>query len=334
MQRDHLRSGPLKEFFVKIGGLTVVGPSTMEPFSLNLFTLRAKGMYWSLCQIFGEDAKTTMPTHYMLMIAHILNPSLAVTFDFTPYLTDAIHARLIGIKIVKVDIPFGSYSLLMHMLLFKGAHYFAKEMDLVKEKDGEEMLVQLWSIILSWDKEDASYLKFLRCFASRLRILLCPQNPRIPKALLEFLRPKEFTEDIKIVHNWGDIYLYLFSNMFRFYGFRGTPYLLPYQVPLKIGIAKVLRQIGGSQEAKLMNRGKGTVFPTVTIAHQFVITKGGWKHFNDFFQPYRLSTTVSRFIDPKDFFNGMFRKRVVCKGRAYQFHFHEDLIKNEFNLDE
>lgn len=49
VQKDHLRSGPLKEFFVKIGGLTVVGPSTMEPFSLNLFTLRAKGMYWSLC---------------------------------------------------------------------------------------------------------------------------------------------------------------------------------------------------------------------------------------------------------------------------------------------
>lgn len=48
-QRDHLRSGPLKEFFVKIGGLTVVGPSTMEPFSLNLFNLRAKGMYWALC---------------------------------------------------------------------------------------------------------------------------------------------------------------------------------------------------------------------------------------------------------------------------------------------
>lgn len=69
VQRDHLRSGPLKDFFVKIGGLTIVGPSTMEPFSLNIFTLRAKGMYWSLCHIFGEDAKTTMPTHYMLMIA-------------------------------------------------------------------------------------------------------------------------------------------------------------------------------------------------------------------------------------------------------------------------
>lgn len=47
-QRDHLRSGPLKEFFAKIGGLTLVGPSTMEPFPMNLFTSRAKGIYWSL----------------------------------------------------------------------------------------------------------------------------------------------------------------------------------------------------------------------------------------------------------------------------------------------
>lgn len=44
-QRNHLRNGPLKEFFVKIGGMTVVGPNTMDPFSLNWFTLRAKGLF-------------------------------------------------------------------------------------------------------------------------------------------------------------------------------------------------------------------------------------------------------------------------------------------------
>lgn len=41
----------------------------MEPFSLNLFTLKAKGMYRALCQIFGEDAERNMVTHYMVMIA-------------------------------------------------------------------------------------------------------------------------------------------------------------------------------------------------------------------------------------------------------------------------
>lgn len=171
-----------------------------------------------------------------------------MTFDFAPYLIDAIHDGLIGIKNAKVDRPFGWYSLLMHMFLFKGVEFFPNEMDLLKEKDGEEMPIQLWSIILSWDREDTSYLKLDRFFTSRLRILMCPQNPRIPKALLEFLRPKEFAEDIKIVHNWGDIYLYPVSTMFKVFGFRGTPYLLLYQVPLKIGIAEVLRQIGGCRK--------------------------------------------------------------------------------------
>lgn len=200
----------------------------MEPFSLNWFTLRAKGLYWSLCQIFGEDVEVNMPTHYMLMIAQILNPSLAVTFDYAPYITDAIHEGLIGIKNAKVDRPFGWYSLLMHLFLFKGGDYFAIEMDLVKEKDGEKMPVQLWSTVLSWDREDASYLKFDKCFGSKIRILLCLENPRIPKALFEFLRPKEFAKEIKIVHNWGDIYFYPVSIVFKVYSFRGTPFLLPY----------------------------------------------------------------------------------------------------------
>lgn len=44
-----------------------------------------------------------MPTHYMLVMAQILNVSLAVADDFAPYLTDAIHEGLIGINNAKVD---------------------------------------------------------------------------------------------------------------------------------------------------------------------------------------------------------------------------------------
>lgn len=84
----------------------MVGPSTMEPFPLNLFTLRAKGIYWSLCQILGKDAESAMPTHCMLMMAQMFNPSLAMTYDFPPYLIDVIHEGLIGINIAKVDRPF------------------------------------------------------------------------------------------------------------------------------------------------------------------------------------------------------------------------------------
>lgn len=88
------------------------------------------------------------------------------------------------------------------------------------------------------------------------------------------------------------------------------------------------------QETELTGRAKGTIFPTVTIAHQFIITKGGWNYFEDFLKPYHLSTAISRCVDLEDFFNGMLRKRVVCRGRSHQFQFPEDLIRNEFDLDE
>lgn len=135
------------------------------------------------------------------------------------------------------------------------------------------------------------------------------------------------------MHNWGDIYLYPVSTIFRVYGFRGDPYLLPYKVPLKIGIAEVLRQLESLQEVELTNKGRGSIFPAITLAHQFVITKGGWVHFDKFLQPFRLSTAVVRVANPEGFFNDMFRKRVICGGKAHQFHFLEDLIGNEFSLD-
>lgn len=102
----------------------------------------------------------------------------------------------------------------MHLFLFKGGDYFVNGMDLVKEKDGENMPVQLWSKVLSLDREDDSYLRFDKCFASKIRTLICSENPRVPKVLLEFIRPREFIENIKIVHNWGDMYLYPFLHSF------------------------------------------------------------------------------------------------------------------------
>lgn len=155
----------MREFFAKIGGLILVGPSTIEPFPMNFFTLRVKGVYWSLCQIFGEDVENVMPTYYMLMMAQILSLSIAIAYEFAHNLANVIHEGLIGINISKEDRPFIKYSLLMHMFLFKGVDYFAKGIDLLRVKDGENMPVQLCSTDLSWDREDSSYLKFDRCFA-------------------------------------------------------------------------------------------------------------------------------------------------------------------------
>lgn len=63
--------------------------------------------------------------------------------------TNAIHEGLIRINDAKVDRPFGWYSLLIHMFLFISVEYFVKDMDLLREKEGEDMHVQLWSMDLS-----------------------------------------------------------------------------------------------------------------------------------------------------------------------------------------
>lgn len=92
-----------------------------------------------------------------------------------------------------------------------------------------------------WDRVDASYVSFDRDFASRLRNFLFFDNPIIPMELLRLIRPKEYCQDITIVHNFGDIILYPDSIVFRVCGCRVVPYILPYQVPLKVGYADILR---------------------------------------------------------------------------------------------
>jgi hypothetical protein len=41
---------------------------------------------------------------------------------------------LIGFEKAKVNQPFGQYSMLMHMFLFKGSSYFEKNMELTRER--------------------------------------------------------------------------------------------------------------------------------------------------------------------------------------------------------
>lgn len=102
------------------------------------------------------------------------------------------------------------------------------------------------------------------------------ENPRIPKAFLDFIKPKDNPSNLKLSHNWEDIIPYLVSTIFGVYGFQGTPHVLPHQVPLKVGIAEMLWQLGGLEEIELIGRSRGSIFPSCTVAHQFIITKGGW----------------------------------------------------------
>ena len=93
---------------------------------------------------------------------------------------------------------------------------------------------------MTWDTDNASFVRFDRYFASKLRCLILSDNRRIPNALMDLIRPMDKPHDLKVSHNWGDIIPYFVSTLFRIYGFKGTPHVFPYQVPLKVGMAKVL----------------------------------------------------------------------------------------------
>ena len=82
------------------------------------------------------------------------------------------------------------------------------------------------------------FVKFDRYFASKLKCLILSDNPRVPKALMSLIRPMDNPIGLKVSHNWGDIIPYSVSTVIRIYGFKGTPHVFPYQVPLKIGLAE------------------------------------------------------------------------------------------------
>lgn len=135
------------------------------------------------------------------------------------------------------------------------------------------------------------------------------------------------------MHNWGDFIFYPYSTVIRLYGFRGTPFILPFQVPTKIGIAEFFRQLGDIENNSIA-KGRGTLFPNITIVHQFIITKGGWLHIHKILDPYHLTTTIVRTIDPEGFYNEMFRKRVKCSAINHIFNFPEDIIRNTPRLQD
>jgi hypothetical protein len=71
----------------------------------------------------------------------------------------------------------------MHIFLYKGVTFFSKGMELELTRDSEKLLVQLWSVDMTWEARNASYVRFDRYFASRLRFLLRDDSPRIPQSL-------------------------------------------------------------------------------------------------------------------------------------------------------
>lgn len=213
--------------------------------------------------------------------------------------------------------------------MFKGVTYFSKEMELYIEESGEALRVQLWSADMTWDAENANFVRFDRYFTSKLRCLMLRDNPRIPKALMDLIRPMDNPSCLKVLYNWGDVIPYHISTIFRIYGFKGGPHVLPYQVPLKVGVAEILWQLGGVEETLLVKRQKGSIFPTCTVAHHFVITKGGWLSLHNFLNPYKMAISHPCFCDSEGFYHLAPRHRVKLGKVDHEFYFPEDIIRNE-----
>ena len=107
--------------------------------------------------------------------------------------------------------------------------------------------------------------------------------------------------------------------------------MLPYQVPLKVGIAVMLWKIGGLEEAELTGRSRRSIFPSCIVYHQFIITKGGWLFLYKVLEPYKIANSHARFNDSERFFE-IFRQRTKTSAHNHQLYFLEDVIRNEFSL--
>ena len=102
-------------------------------------------------------------------------------------------------------------------------------------------------------------------------------------------------------------------------------------MPLKIGIAEMLWQIGTIDERELSR--KGTFFPIVTVAHDFVFMRKGWKNLNLFLDRYNMAESHARFIDPEGFYD-ILRDRIKASKMKQHVYYPEDIIRNIFTLQE
>ena len=65
--------------------------------------------------------------------------------------------------------------------------------------------------------------------------------------------------------------------------------MVPFQVPLLVGVAEFLWQLGMIEDKELLGRGKGTLFPDVRSAHHFVFKKPGYRQLETFLNKYKMA---------------------------------------------
>ena len=107
--------------------------------------------------------------------------------------------------------------------------------------------------------------------------------------------------------------------------------MLPFQVPLLVGVAEFLWQLGMLEEKELFNRGKDTMFPNVTSAHYFVLKTLGYRQLEAFLNKYKMAQSSTRFLDPEGFYE-MFKKKEKARKYTHSLYYHEDIVRNEISL--
>ena len=88
------------------------------------------------------------------------------------------------------------------------------------------------------------------------------------------------------------------------------------------------------EESLLLKRQKGSIFPTCTVAHCFVITKGGWLSLHKVLNPYKMAISHPRFCDSEGFYHLALRLRISSSKIDHEFCFPEDIIRNQYSLQE
>ena len=119
-----------------------------------------------------------------------------------------------------------------------------RDIVLKKDSQGERMPTELWSANRTVAATGASFVRFDKFFSTKLKALLVENCPSITTLFFNLLRNLEYPIGLLLCQNWADIFPYLFSTIFKVYGFQGSPHVFPYHVPLKVGVAEFFWLLG------------------------------------------------------------------------------------------
>lgn len=153
--------------------------------------------------------------------------------------------------------------------------------------------------------------------------------PSIPKALHDFLRPKDRKLELGIDHNLGDIIPYPTYIILRFYGTCVSSHFLSNYVPKRIGFLEVIWQLGNVENKHLKDQGKGTFFPSYACFYDYLMIKGGWDKINNFLKPLGMRRVEVRTHDSEGSMAWL-KMRNRSSNFTHQLNFHKDVIRNIF----